>query len=137
MVEIGDSPTKYRCTKRGKPSPSLLALLPHEEAANKENEHDDDKHYESIHSYSFRPDPSRNESVDHSTPQGRRPMDIFSLNKAAGDITGSDVKQQLGPTDLWEPTSALYLFLTRSTVKYLRQDMNVSAYEAIHEGYER
>lgn len=66
---------------------SLQAFLIHEQAANKENEHDDDEHDERIHSYSFRPDPSRNESVDHSTPQGRRPMDIFSLNKAAGDIT--------------------------------------------------
>lgn len=69
MTEMGDSPTKYCCTKRGKPDLSLLAFLIHEQAANKENEHDDDKHDESIHSYSFRPDPSRNESVDHSTPK--------------------------------------------------------------------
>lgn len=46
----------------------LGAFLVHDDAADEDYEHHNRKHQEgTIHSYSFRPNPSRNKVVDHST----------------------------------------------------------------------
>ena len=46
-----------------------LALFVHDDAADEDYEHHNGKHQEgTIHGYSFRSDPSRNEVEHHSTP---------------------------------------------------------------------
>lgn len=96
----------------------LDALLVHDDAADEDHEHHDRKHYEgTIHGYSFRPGPLRNEVGHHSTLPKSETERHRPRNKVVKpDTTGSDAEQQLVPTDLGEPISATNLIRRKRTV---------------------